>query len=82
MVIFVKGCLPLLSSSVLFVLVSCLELHLELGAKFHASKTGPSSVSTHRSRVVPVLQFSFVYASMMSYVAFVLLLFVPHLSFF
>ena len=41
-----------------------------------------NSFPTGHSKTVPLLQFFFVCASVVSYVAFVLSLFVPHLSFF
>ena len=46
---------------------------------FHASKTGLSLkvVSTYYFKAVPLLQFFFAYRSVVSYVAFVLLLFAP-----
>ena len=42
----------------------------------------PDSFPTDRSKAVPLLQFVFVHASVVSYVAFVLSFFVHHLSFF
>ena len=41
-----------------------------------------SNFTTDRSKAVLLLQFFFVCASVVSYVAFVMTLFVPHLSFF
>ena len=50
--------------------------------RFRASKTDLHSIfSTDCSKAVPLLQFFFVCASVVSYVAFVLSLFVSHLSF-
>ena len=45
-------------------------------------KSLSSFFSTDLSKELSLLQFCFVCASMVSYVAFVLSLFVPHLSFF
>ena len=41
-----------------------------------------NTFSIHRSKAVPLLQFFFVRASVTSFVALVLSLFVPHLSYF
>ena len=51
--------------------------------RFRASKTSlsPSSFPSDRSKAVPLLQFFFACASVVSFVAFVLPLFVLHLSF-
>ena len=56
----------------------------ELRVRFCSCKTGlnPSGFPTDRSKVVALLHFYFVCASVVSYVTFVLSLFVPRLSFF
>ena len=54
--------------------------------RFRAGRTGPNpllnNVPTDRSKAVLLLQFFFICASVVSYMVFVLSLFVHHLSFF
>ena len=70
-----------------FVLFYGLELHHEIRVRFRANKTGltptpgPSSFPTVRSKAFPLLQFFFRCASVVFNVAFVLFIFVTHLSF-
>ena len=60
-----------------------LPMSLLWDARHILIKPRPSVVfTTDRSKAVPLLQFIFVCASMVSYEAFVLSLFAPHLSFF
>ena len=74
----------------IFVVKSCIRIKggVKLGGLSPTALTPPphthtqSSFPTDRSEALPLLQFFFVCASVVSYVAFVFFsLFIPHLSF-
>ena len=65
-------------------MVYCLELHQKIRVRFRTNKMSlsPPSFPIDFNKAILLLQVFFVYTSVVSYVAFVLSLFVPGLSFF
>ena len=66
----------------MFVILSYILIKGEVSRAqiwFNLSTLTVSSISSDRSKAVPLLQFFFLCASVAAYVAFVLILIVPHL---